>query len=273
MSHNLSEIETPLGTVPHLHLEVVESTNSYAMKMLRNNKSDFNGEKGFLVTAKDQTSGRGQRDKYWSSSPGQDLTMSWVVKEPPKVEATLFNMAASLATANGIKDVADVQVKVKWPNDVMVWSNGSYRKVSGILVENSWRGGTWTASVVGIGINVGSRRLSRSYNAISISEVLSKEFNPNRFIKPIINQLLSYIKILSGKNGGELVAREFNRELLGKDECRTFQVAGNEHQGVLKEISFDGMGVFEWKKEGEHSSPNTRLHSSEVTWVFSNHPH
>ena len=71
------------------------------------------------------------------------------MKEPPKVEATLFNMAASLATANGIKDVADVQVKVKWPNDVMVWCNGSYRKVSGILVENSWRR-NWTASVVGI---------------------------------------------------------------------------------------------------------------------------
>ena len=242
------------------------------MKLLRNNESDFNGEKGFLVTTKDQTSGRGQRDNYWSSSPGQDLTMSWVVKGPPKVGATLFNMASALATANGIKTVVDVQVKVKWPNDVMVWSNGSYRKVAGILVENSWRGNAWTASVVGIGLNVGSRRLSRSYNAISISEVLSKEFDPNSFIEPIIEQLLSYIQVLGGKNGEELVAREFNLKLLGKDEIRKYEVAGNEHQGVLKEIGFDGMGVFEWKEEGEHGSPKTKLHSSEVKWVFSPHP-
>jgi BirA family biotin operon repressor/biotin-[acetyl-CoA-carboxylase] ligase len=274
MIANESEIETPIGTVTRIHLNTVDSTNSYAMQLLRNKPEMFHKCTGVLVVTSDQSLGRGQRGNHWSSLPGQDLAMSWVVNSPPKVGTTVFNMSAALATVKGIREAVksvtgeelpSAALAVKWPNDVMFWSSGGYRKVSGILVENHWRGETWMASVVGIGVNVVSRRLSRAYNAVSISDVISAELKPEDLEQPIILALQNYIEILSREGGAQSVVEEFNKELFGRNEEREFEVAGSTMAGVLNEIDESGMGVFKWSGD---NPPASKLHSSEVKWVF-----
>ena len=276
MIHNESEIETRHGRLSRIYLAKVDSTNNFAMKLLKNEPEKFS-DIGFLVTTSEQTSGKGQRGNIWSSSPDQDLAMTWVISKPPKVDATVFNMAAALATGKGIRkailDITGVNLptaalSVKWPNDVYFWSNGGYRKVAGILVENNWRGDTWTASLVGIGVNVLSRRLSRSYHAVSISEVINHDIKPNELEAPILEFLLDYLDVLNSESGTNEIAQEFNKELYGRDEEREYLVDGTKHQGLLKKIDSNGMGIFEWKGI---NSPNARLHSSEVKWVFGLH--
>jgi BirA family biotin operon repressor/biotin-[acetyl-CoA-carboxylase] ligase len=275
MIANESEIETPIGTVIRIHLDTVDSTNSYAMQLLRNKPEIFNKVSGVLVVTSDQPLGRGQRGNQWSSLPGQDLAMSWVVNLPPKVGATIFNMAAALATVKGIRkavksvtgeELPSAASAVKWPNDVMFWSNGGYRKVAGILVENNWRGETWTASIVGIGVNVGSRRLSRAYNAVSIRDVINAEIEPEILEQPIIMELRNYLEILAEDGGAQSVVKEFNMKLFGRNEEREFEIAGSTRVGVLNAIDESGMGVFKWVGD---NPPASKLHSSEVKWVFS----
>jgi BirA family biotin operon repressor/biotin-[acetyl-CoA-carboxylase] ligase len=277
MAYNESEIKSRHGKIFRVYITQVESTNTYAAQLLRSEGENFSDKSGFLVSTSGQNKGRGQMGNVWSSSPEQDLAMTWAVLKPPKVDANVFNMAAALSTYRGIKnvvleatgvDLPSASIAVKWPNDVMFWANGEWRKVAGILVENQWRGINWTTSLVGIGVNVKSRRISGKFNAISISEAIGLDLHPESLEVPIIEVLIDYIKVL-GKNGGvDKIIEEFNRELYGIGETRPFIVDGETHSGELLKINSNGLGEFNWKGE---NPPKSKLNSSEVQWVFGHH--
>jgi BirA family transcriptional regulator, biotin operon repressor / biotin---[acetyl-CoA-carboxylase] ligase len=93
---------------------------------------------GSVVVADHQTAGRGRLDRRWVAPPGSALLASFVLEPHP-----LLSLAAGVAAA----EACGPEVRLKWPNDLMLRG----RKLGGILVEVS--GGK---AVVGIGINVTS---------------------------------------------------------------------------------------------------------------------
>jgi BirA family biotin operon repressor/biotin-[acetyl-CoA-carboxylase] ligase len=129
---------------PHIHLDVVDSTNALAKE-----KAAAGAAHGTTFTAGEQTAGRGRQGRSWVAPAGSALLLS-VILRPAEEHHRLAPLAAALAVAETCEELADVQAKIKWPNDV--WIDG--RKVSGILVEarsdqdpdRSW-------VVVGIGLN------------------------------------------------------------------------------------------------------------------------
>lgn len=132
---------TVLGT-PRLHLRATDSTNVRAAEL-----AGAGAPHGTLVTAGQQTAGRGRQGRRWSAPAGRALLMSLVLCDPP----ALLPLAAALAVA----DTADVTggtvpATIKWPNDVLL--DGG--KVAGILVEGRPQEG-W--AVLGIGMNVAVR--------------------------------------------------------------------------------------------------------------------
>jgi BirA family transcriptional regulator, biotin operon repressor / biotin---[acetyl-CoA-carboxylase] ligase len=124
---------SPLGR-PRLHLRETGSTNDRARAL-----AAAGAPHGTLVTAREQTAGRGRWGRTWVGPPGRALLMSLVLRELDP----LLPLRAGLAVA----DVAGDAARVKWPNDV--WVQG--RKVAGILVEARPQSG-W--AVLGIGVNV-----------------------------------------------------------------------------------------------------------------------
>jgi BirA family transcriptional regulator, biotin operon repressor / biotin---[acetyl-CoA-carboxylase] ligase len=122
---------------PRLHLRVTGSTNERAREL-----ASGGAPHGTLVTASEQTSGRGRQGRTWTAPAGRALLCSLVVREPPR----LLSLAAGVAVA----EVAGTEALLKWPNDVLL----SGRKVAGILVEG--RPAEWWA-VLGIGVNVALR--------------------------------------------------------------------------------------------------------------------
>lgn len=140
------------------HRAVTKSTNVDALA----------GKPWDVFTADLQTDGRGRLDHRWISPPGESLMMSAVVdvsEMPPDAVATL-PLVAGLAVANAVSDVLSghgvrkcreaalpeiPEVKIKWPNDVLVGG----RKVCGILCERN-RGNV----IVGIGVNVNQTRFA-----------------------------------------------------------------------------------------------------------------
>lgn len=125
-----------LGT-PRVHYRTIDSTNARARAL-----AGRGAPHGTLVTATEQTAGRGRQGRSWTSPAGRALMCSLLVRDPPK----LLPLAAGLAVA----DVAGPQACLKWPNDVLLGT----RKVAGILVEGRPQD-CW--AVVGIGINVATR--------------------------------------------------------------------------------------------------------------------
>jgi BirA family biotin operon repressor/biotin-[acetyl-CoA-carboxylase] ligase len=109
---------------------------------------------GWVVVADQQTAGRGRRGRNWFSPPGSGLYASVVLapaRAADSVRATaLLTLAAGVAIAEAIADVAALQVDLKWPNDLCV----GRRKLGGILAEAATAGGPVERVVVGFGINL-----------------------------------------------------------------------------------------------------------------------
>jgi BirA family transcriptional regulator, biotin operon repressor / biotin---[acetyl-CoA-carboxylase] ligase len=122
-----------LGT-PRLHLRVTDSTNLRAREL-----AVAGAPHGTLVTAAEQSAGRGRQGRTWTAPAGRALLCSVVVRDPPP----LLSLLAGVATAEAV----GAEAMLKWPNDVHV----DGRKVAGILVEGRPQEG-W--GVVGVGINV-----------------------------------------------------------------------------------------------------------------------
>ena len=126
----------PLGR-PRLHLRSVGSTNQRAREL-----AAAGAPHGALVTAAEQTAGRGRQGRRWVAPPGRALLMSLVLREWPR----LLPLAAGVAVA----EECGAEASIKWPNDVLIEG----RKVAGTLAEGRPREG-WI--VLGVGFNVALR--------------------------------------------------------------------------------------------------------------------
>jgi BirA family biotin operon repressor/biotin-[acetyl-CoA-carboxylase] ligase len=126
---------------PRLHLRCTTSTNNRAREL-----AIAGAPHGTLVTAAEQTAGRGRMGRSWAAPAGSSLLMSLVLRDAPS--------PLPLLAAVAVCDVAAPQARVKWPNDIVVWDGGNLRKLAGILVEGRPQEG-W--AVLGIGVNVAVR--------------------------------------------------------------------------------------------------------------------
>jgi BirA family transcriptional regulator, biotin operon repressor / biotin---[acetyl-CoA-carboxylase] ligase len=125
-----------LGT-PRLHLRVTDSTNDRAREL-----AQAGAPHGALVTAGEQTAGRGRQGRKWSAPAGHALLMSLVLRRAHP----LLPLAAAVAVA----EACGAGARIKWPNDILM----DGRKVAGILAEGRPQEG-W--AVLGIGVNVAVR--------------------------------------------------------------------------------------------------------------------
>lgn len=139
-----------IGATIH-SLEYCPSTNSLALDFARDG-----AQHGTIVTAIRQTQGRGRLGNIWLSEVG-NISFSLIIR--PNIMANLayrFTFVAAVAVMLALKK-ASLTPLIKWPNDILLLdSEGTKRKVCGILTETSCRGDQLNALVLGIGINVGS---------------------------------------------------------------------------------------------------------------------
>jgi BirA family biotin operon repressor/biotin-[acetyl-CoA-carboxylase] ligase len=126
-----------LGT-PRVHYRLVDSTNERARQL-----AERGAPHGTLVTAHEQSAGRGRQGRNWTAPPGRALLCSLLLRDPPRLLPLVAGVAVAVVVGDG--------ARVKWPNDVLVEG----RKVAGILVEGRPQD-RW--AVVGIGVNVAVRQ-------------------------------------------------------------------------------------------------------------------
>ncbi|MGH2712840.1 MAG: biotin--[acetyl-CoA-carboxylase] ligase [Thermoleophilaceae bacterium] len=143
---------------PRVHLRVTDSTNQRARAL-----AAAGAPHGTLVTAREQTAGRGRQGRVWVAQPGDALLMSIVLREPGE--------ALPLAAAVAVCEALPVEAAIKWPNDVWI----ERRKVAGILVEGRPQEG-W--AVLGVGVNVRYapplEHVTALGSAIDVEELLAR---------------------------------------------------------------------------------------------------
>ena len=126
-------------------LDTVGSTNDEAAHL-----ADAGAPEGTVVWSREQTGGRGRRGRHWASPVGNLYTSTILRPDCPAQRAAELGFAAALAVADIVP--AGREVRVKWPNDVLVGSG----KIAGILLESAiGQTGQVQHVVAGIGVNVG----------------------------------------------------------------------------------------------------------------------
>jgi BirA family biotin operon repressor/biotin-[acetyl-CoA-carboxylase] ligase len=132
--------------VPPVWKDATGSTNRDALDLAAAGAPEWT-----VVAAGHQTAGRGRRGRTWASAPGKALLFSVILRpEIPADRVPVLSLLAAGSMATACEDVAAVDVRCKWPNDLVVGE----RKVAGILPEASVRGGRLQHMVMGIGVNV-----------------------------------------------------------------------------------------------------------------------
>jgi BirA family biotin operon repressor/biotin-[acetyl-CoA-carboxylase] ligase len=132
----------------HINLQSVDSTNTYAKDLIAEKRP----AEGTLVTAAEQSAGRGQSGSQWQAEPGMNLTASYILY-PSFLSADkqfFLNMAVSLAVRELCEEITGHEIRIKWPNDIYHRN----KKLAGILIENTISGSQMSSSVIGIGLNV-----------------------------------------------------------------------------------------------------------------------
>lgn len=128
--------------LPHRHYRSTDSTNTRAREL-----AAAGAPHGTIVTAGEQTAGRGRQGRSWTAPPDKALLYSAIVR-PLNERHAMLPLAVPLAVCEAAEQLnPDLTCKVKWPNDVHVEG----RKLAGVLIEarpqDSW-------AVIGIGLNL-----------------------------------------------------------------------------------------------------------------------
>jgi BirA family biotin operon repressor/biotin-[acetyl-CoA-carboxylase] ligase len=158
-----AEPRLPPGYVLHA-FDRIESTNDEARRLAEQGVAA-----GVVVVAAEQLKGRGRHGRVWHSPPG-NLYASLLLRPDCSIaDAAQLSLVASLALAEALVGLAPpgADVRVKWPNDVLV--RGA--KAAGLLLESAAGAGERAAwVVVGSGVNLASAPTDTPYPATALSD-------------------------------------------------------------------------------------------------------
>ncbi|MBN3582894.1 biotin--[acetyl-CoA-carboxylase] ligase [Algoriphagus aestuarii] len=231
------------------------STNDIALQMIRKSQA----KEGTIIITGHQTKGKGQRGNSWFSEPGKNLTLSMVLAPEFLDISEQFHL--NMCIAVGIRSFLEEyipNVKVKWPNDIVVPGFG---KIGGVLIENILTGPSWEYAVVGIGLNVNQISFANP-KATSMAKISQNIFDLNELFRMLITRLeKSYLKLKKSKYEdikNEYLSHmylmkqralylsegiEFEGEIVGINDSGKLQI--KEKEGMLREFDLKEVAFLE----------------------------
>lgn len=126
---------------PHIHYRLTGSTNDRARQAAADGAPE-----GTVVTAEEQTAGRGRQGRPWANRAGSSVAWTVLLRQSIEVPGTL-PLQIGVGVCEAVESLGATGVRLKWPNDI--WIEG--RKCAGILVEARPLDG-W--AVAGVGLNL-----------------------------------------------------------------------------------------------------------------------
>lgn len=163
------------------HIDIVDSTNAYLQRAQGTDEIS-----GLVVTADEQTAGKGMGNNCWESAKGMNLTFSLALNISWLPAAEQFTLSQLVPLA--IIDVLDLylpseRLKIKWPNDIYY----DKHKLGGILINSTIRGSYMGDSIIGIGLNVNQMKFGDwPTHPISMKAITGKEYTLEALLKEMV---------------------------------------------------------------------------------------
>jgi BirA family biotin operon repressor/biotin-[acetyl-CoA-carboxylase] ligase len=209
-----------------LRFDSLPSTNTEAAR-----QASLGAAEGLCVVAREQTAGRGRRERAWVSPKDAGLYFSIVLR--PRTDARewpLITLAAAVAACDALENACALPTDIKWPNDLLA----AGRKLCGILAETI-EGGAGRAVVLGVGINLTNRAFPTEIltTATSIEEQTGRAPDSERLLAALTRQL--------ARRYEELHAHEGARAIVNEWEARSTYARGRSVRVALAEETFEGI--------------------------------
>ena len=215
-------------------LDAIDSTNEF----LKGLSADATVENFTVVTAENQTKGKGQMGAIWTSEIGKNLIMSVLIKGFVTDVHQIFdlNIAVSLSIIEALHDFNIPDLSIKWPNDIMSAS----KKIGGILIENSIKNDGTIISVVGLGLNVNQTHFENLPKASSLSLICATTFDKEVILFRIIECLKNTIENWNQKS--KTYKNQYDSLLFKKGIPMPFEdQKRTSFMGIIKGVSPMGM--------------------------------
>ncbi|GHU67687.1 bifunctional ligase/repressor BirA [Spirochaetia bacterium] len=145
---------------------------------------------GSVITAEEQTSGRGRNGRIWNSQKGG---LFFTLLERPLLAALEYpclSMAAQIASAKAITRLSGKKALLRWPNDI--YAEG--KKIAGILTEFKAQGDRLDWMTIGMGINVNNktnvkgRAQNPPNNSTSLAELLGHPISRREVLLAVLDE-------------------------------------------------------------------------------------
>jgi BirA family transcriptional regulator, biotin operon repressor / biotin---[acetyl-CoA-carboxylase] ligase len=216
-----------------IKLDAIDSTNEF-LKGLSNNQIVENFT---VVTAENQTKGRGQMGAVWNSEPSKNLIMSVLVSDFITNSIQIFdiNIVVSVTVIQALEDFDIPELSIKWPNDIMSYS----KKIGGILIENSIKSNGSINSIVGLGLNVNQTHFENLPKASSLSLICNTTFDKEDIQLKIIEKLEQNIK--NWNQNSNLFWSDYTNTLFKKGIPMPFENQNKQNfMGIIQGVSSIG---------------------------------
>ncbi len=233
-----SEIESRLDTQwagsRVCYFDITDSTN-LQVKLL----AEQGASHGTLAVADRQTAGRGRRGRQWDSPSGTNLYFTLLLR--PKFrpsKAPMLTILMAIAVAKALEETGVEEVKIKWPNDVVI----NKKKICGILTEMSAETDCIHYVVIGVGINIGRYDFGEELKATATSVIneTGKEVKRAEVLKNVLKQFEEVYELFCRTETLKPLLEEYEKRLVNKNrEVKVLDPQG-EYIAVAKGITENG---------------------------------
>lgn len=223
-------VTASLGRRIYFYPEVA-STNDVALDLARRGEPE-----GTIVVADFQREGRGRRGRVWTAPPGGAVLVSLVLRpERSPRDALPAALVVALAVSVALSKLLDVEVGVKWPNDVVAPQG----KIAGILAESVTGGERLAYLVVGLGINVNTPADGLPEGAASCRSLTGDGWDRAMLLADVLGSIESYYDRFRREGFGPLVDATQSR-LIQMGRTVAFERAGTRLAGRVAGLAEDG---------------------------------
>jgi BirA family transcriptional regulator, biotin operon repressor / biotin---[acetyl-CoA-carboxylase] ligase len=217
----------------YIFRENLPSTNSYAVKLLKNDKI----EEGAIIYTNFQSEGKGHAGNIWESEAGKNLLFSLILY-PSFLKPTdqfIISKIISLGICDFLRPYTS-KVSIKWPNDIYVNND----KIAGILIEAALIRNEIEYLIAGIGLNLNQKIFSSDApNPVSLSLITGKEYSPVECLKNLVQHIdKRYNDFLERRR--RLIDSDYINNLYRFDQWCEFSDSNGSYEGKIIAIDHSG---------------------------------
>ena len=202
----------------YVHLEQIDSTNAYLQR--KQSEADI---RNWVVSADEQTAGKGMGSNGWESEVGKNLTFSLALDLGflPAERQFLLSEAVSLGIVEVLDGCMPSGLQIKWPNDIV--HDG--HKLAGILINSTIKANMMDISIIGIGLNVNQTQFHDwPTHPVSMKQITGRDYELQPLMEQIAERILKKVEQL--KSDPALIEQEYLKRLFRYRTWADYEVGG-----------------------------------------------